>query len=88
MPVRGRGWGRFDSLICNACVSCKMLSHMCGSWYFPKFMLSDGSFTYMNMASFMFLEGSLCFLVYDIEALWAEGMSCGTDVKVDRRGQP
>ena len=57
MPVRGEGVGEwFDCLICNAGVSCKMLSQICGSCYFPKFLLSDGSFTHMNMTSFMFLE--------------------------------
>ena len=55
MPVRGKG-GRFDCLTCNAGVSHKMLSQMFGSWYFPKFPLSNGSLTCMNMASFMFLE--------------------------------
>ena len=86
VPVGGRVWGeRFDCLTCNVGVSCKMLSQMCGSLYCPKFLLSNGSFTSMNMVSFMFLEG-LCFLVYDIEALWAEGMSCGTVVVVNGRG--
>ena len=26
-------------------VSCRIWSHMCGSWYFPKFLLSERSFT-------------------------------------------
>ena len=37
-------------------VSCKTLSHMCGSCYFPKFLLCEGSLTLIYMASFMFLE--------------------------------
>ena len=56
VPVWGKG-GRFDCLTCNAGVSCNMLSQTCGCWYFPKFLLSNGSFTHMNMASFIFLEG-------------------------------
>ena len=36
-------------------MSCKTWSQMCGSWYFPKFLLSEGSFTQMYTASLMFL---------------------------------
>ena len=50
--------GRVGYLSCNAGVSYKMLSHICGSWYFPKFLFKEGSFTWMNMASLMFLEVS------------------------------
>ena len=36
---------------------------------------------------FLYVPGSpLCFLVNDIEALWAEGVSCRTAVMVDKRG--
>ena len=40
----------------NAGVSCRMLSQMCGNSYFPRFLFKEGSFTWMNMASLMFLE--------------------------------
>ena len=39
---------------------------MCGNWYFPMFLLSEGSLTLMNMASLMFLVlpcDSLCMMV-------------------------
>ena len=51
------GGERLDCFTCDTGVSCKMLSQMCGSWYFSRFLLRDGSLTCMNMASFMFLEG-------------------------------
>ena len=38
-------------------------SHMCGSWYFPMFLLRGGSWTRINMDSLMVLEWlvvSLC----------------------------
>ena len=60
-PVRGKGWAEFDCLTSDADVSCKILSQMCGSWNFPKFLLSNGSFTCMNMVSFMFLEDPCVF---------------------------
>ena len=43
-------------MTCNAGVSCKVLSRICGNWYFPRFLLSEGSLTCINMASLMFLE--------------------------------
>ena len=43
--------GGFTTLLCYLTwrdgVSCNTLSHMCDSWYFPKFLLSDGSLTWM-----------------------------------------
>ena len=36
-------------------VSCKTTSHICISWYFPIFLLTDGSLTWMYMASFIVL---------------------------------
>ena len=53
-------------LSCRVGVSCSIGCQMCGSWYFPMFLLSEGSLTLMNMASFMFLVlpcGSLCVMV-------------------------
>ena len=36
---------------------------------------------------FLYIPGrTLCFLVYDVEALWAEGMSCGTAVLLNGKG--
>ena len=52
---RGRG-GRLDYLSCRIRVSCRMLSHMCGNWYLPRFLFKEGSFTLINIASLMFLE--------------------------------
>ena len=34
---------------------CKTWSQMCGSWYLPMFLLSEGSLTHMYIALFMFL---------------------------------
>ena len=53
-------------LSCRVGVSCSVGSQMCGSWYFPMFLLHEGSLTLMNIASFMFLAlpcGSLCMMV-------------------------
>ena len=47
-------------------VSCSIWFQICGNWYFPMFLLSEGSFTWMNMASLIFLVlpcGSLCIMV-------------------------
>ena len=43
------------SLSFSAGVSCRILSHTCGSWYLSKLLFKDGSFALMNMASLMFL---------------------------------
>ena len=46
-------------------VSSSIGPQMCGNWYFPMFLLSEGSLTLMNMASLMFLLlpcGSLCIM--------------------------
>ena len=53
-------------LSCKVGKSCNIGSQMCDSWYFPMFLLSEGSLTLMNMASLMFLVlpcGSLCKMV-------------------------
>ena len=39
----------------EAGVSCRISSQMWGSWYFPSFLLRDGSFTLMNIAFLMVL---------------------------------
>ena len=36
-------------------VSCSTSSHMLGSWFFPSFLLRDGSLIWMYIASFMVL---------------------------------
>ena len=57
--------GKAELLTCNAGVSCKMLSQIFGSWYFPRFLLSEGSLTCISMVSLMFLEEpcvSLCMM--------------------------
>ena len=48
--------GRLEGLSCNVGVPCSMLSHMCGSWYFLRFLFNVGSLTLINIASFMVLE--------------------------------
>ena len=60
--LSGWGWG-LDGLHCSVEDACRRLSHMCRSWYFPRFLLRVGSCTQMNMASLMVLEWlltSLC----------------------------
>ena len=40
-----------------------MWLQICGTWYFPKFLINEGSFTQMNIASLMFLifpSDSMC----------------------------
>ena len=50
-------WGlvKLTYLNWSAGESCRTWSHMCRSWYFPKFLLREGSFTQIYIASFMFL---------------------------------
>ena len=52
----GKGNGGKEGLSCNIGIPCSMLSHMCGSWYFPRFLFNIGSLTLVNIASFMVLE--------------------------------
>ena len=40
----------------------RTLSHMCGSWYLPIFLLMEGSLTLMKMASLMYLVKFLSYL--------------------------
>ena len=57
------GWGRLEGLSCRVGDACSRWSHICSSWYFPKFLLRVGSWMWMNMASLMVLERlltSLC----------------------------
>ena len=46
-------------LVWRAGVSCKTLSKMLDSWYFPRFLLRDGSLTQMSMASLM-VQYTMC----------------------------
>ena len=39
---------------CNSGDLASTSSQMCGSWNLPMFLLRDGSFTLMNIASLMF----------------------------------
>ena len=59
-------WGGVDSELCYLSwsdgVSCKTWSQMCGSWYLPKFLLSEGILNCMYFASFIFLVTSCDFL--------------------------
>ena len=51
-----KGEGRQEGLSCSIGDACSMLSHMCSSWYFPKFLFRVGSLTHMNMTCLMVLE--------------------------------
>ena len=62
----GGGTGRLEDLHCSVGDACRRWSHMWESWYFPRFLLSVGSCTCMNMASLMVLEWlltSLCIIL-------------------------
>ena len=52
-------WGGWVVKLCylnwSDDASCKTWSQMCGSWYFAKFLLSEGSLAHINIASLMFL---------------------------------
>ena len=41
---------------CSVGEDCSRWSHMCGNWYLPRFLMSVGSCTWMNMDSLMVLE--------------------------------
>ena len=47
---------------------------MCRSWYFPRFLLSGGSCTWMNIASLMVLEWLLTSLCTMLN--WLGSMGC------------
>ena len=49
-------------------------SHMCGSWYLPRFLLRVGSCTQMNIASLMVLEWLLTSLCTMLN--WLGSMGC------------
>ena len=71
------GWvgeaGRLDSLSCRVGDPCSRWSHICGSWYFPKFLLRVGSWTQMNMTSLMVLERLLTSLCIMLNCFWSIG---------------
>ena len=50
-----RGLVKLGYLSWGASVSSRAWSHMCENWFFPKFLLSERSFTQIYIASFMFL---------------------------------
>ena len=65
-PSRGIRRVRLEYLSWSTGMSWRMLSHTCDNWYFPRFLFGKGSFTWMNMASLMFLElpcVSLCMML-------------------------
>ena len=52
----GPGWpGRRAHFRCRLGLLNKTSSHMWGSWYFPMFLIRDGSLTLMNMVSLVVL---------------------------------
>ena len=70
MEVLVRVEGEVESAVyylsCRVGVSCSIGFQICGSQNFPMFVLSEGSLTWMNMVSLMFLVlpcGSLCMMV-------------------------
>ena len=55
--------GRLEGLSCSVGDAFSRWSHICSSWYFPRFLLMVGSWMQMNIASLMVLEWlltSLC----------------------------
>ena len=45
MEAQCRGWNWCGSLSHSEGVSCNTASHKLGRWYFPRFLLREGSFT-------------------------------------------
>ena len=43
--------GRLEGLQCKVGDAKRRWSHMCGSWYFPQFLLRVGSCMHMKMAT-------------------------------------
>ena len=54
-PWKGREGVKQCYLSSGDGVSCNISSYVCGSWHFPRFLLSEGSLTHIYMATFMFL---------------------------------
>ena len=80
--------GMLVGLHCRVGDAWRKWSHMCSSWYFPRFLLKVGSCTRMNMASLMVLEWQLNLFVHYIELVGDHGMSCGDTVVVYGGGGP
>ena len=62
--------------------ACRSGSHICSSWYFPRFLFKGGSCTWMNIASLMVLDCMLTSLMYNAELVGVHWMSCGGAVEV------
>ena len=68
-------------------MSCKTLSQMCGSWYFPKFLWSEGSLTHIQCLLYVPGDPQWFHLEYG-EALKAYWVLCGMTVLMYSRGGP
>ena len=69
--------GSLAGLCCSVGDACSRWSHMCRSWYFPKFLFNGGVlYTYEHSL----LDGpglAVDFLVYYAELIGVHGMACG-----------
>ena len=73
--------GRLESSSCNIGDACSILSQMYGSWYFPRFLFRVRSLIHMNI-----FDGpgmTMYFLVYNVEVVWVQWMTCGWAVVKD-----
>ena len=77
MLVVGCGVG----LCWNMGEACRRLSHICGSWYLPKFLFRG--VLYMYEHSLLDSPGkAVYFFMHNVELLGVQGMSCGGTVVV------
>ena len=85
LPVGGYG----VNVVVGCCVglswnvgdACKSWSHICGSWYLPKFLLRG----VLNTDKHGFLYGprlTVHLLMHNIKLVGVQGMSCSSAVKV------
>ena len=62
--------------------ACRRLSHMCGSWYLPKFLFKGGVL-YAYEHGLLYGPGKAVYLfVNNVELVGVHGMSCGGTVVV------
>ena len=69
-------------------MSCKTWSQMCGSWYLPKFLLSEESLTHILHCLFNISGEPLWFPVDYSKAVGVYWVSCGVTVLVYRGWGP
>ena len=70
-------WCCWHYLRCNSGDFASTSSQMCGSWNLPMFLLRDGPFTLMKIASLMFLAMPVVLPSHNTKIVQGNFMACG-----------